>query len=760
MVGRHTIESGQGLKRLQEFFEAALLRHGHARGAFLDEACGSDSGLRQQLNMVLAAHLRSGLVLDRPPVAEIATDGFGPTQPAGPDATPARIGPYRIVRLIGSGGMGSVYEAEQEQPRRTVAVKVLTLCIASRQAMRRFEYESQLLSQLRHPGIAQVFDAGTHTENGQKVPYFVMEYVTGALPVTRHAREKGLSPRQRLELLAGVCDAVHHGHQKGVIHRDLKPSNILVDADGQPRVIDFGVARSTDSDVAATVQTHAGQIVGTLQYMSPEQCAGDSAAVDVRSDVYSLGVVLHELLCGEPPYDLSGKTVYEAMRQIQEPAPAGTDHRHPALRGDLGTIVRKALEKDRDRRYRSAAELGDDLRRYVSGDTILARPPTRAYLLRVFVRRNKTLVAGVAAVILALVLGVIGTGAGLARARAARNEAEQNAREARAFVNYVKLSFASATPDPSRNGVDLRVGDFLDRMGRETAAALAGQPEAEIEVRVMLGQAFNATFAYQDPARTAEQFGRAYELSRSLPGGAESERTLRLAAEYALPLSRLPGREAQARRIASGAHDVARRRLGDTHPVTHRAAHAWGMAVQAGDDPAQAARIMRPVFEQVIGQSPLATAPEAYAVLADLALIVRQDLGDSEQAEVLARRAIERIDAYPRPGEVAIYRSRLTRQLAVARAQQGDPAGAVTYATQALEHGRKWMGRFHPETLMRLCNWAEAMNLAGRHAEAREALESEITAARGVLHEGDENLQLLERSHRGSSARGQSLPPR
>jgi hypothetical protein len=750
VAAQQSVDTSEQLSRLQGLFQAALHRPEPERLEFIAGACEGDTQLQRQLDALLAAHARSELMLDQTPLGLTTVDGSVGPGGGPPETLPDRIGAYRILRLIGSGGMGTVYEAEQEHPRRTVAVKVLTLHIASRQALRRFEYESQLLSRLRHPGIAQVFDAGTHVEQGRKVPFYAMEYVPQALPITRHARAKSLSPRQRIELFASVCDAVHHGHQKGVIHRDLKPSNILVDADANPRVIDFGVARSTDSDVAlATMQTHTGQIVGTLQYMSPEQCAGDAASLDVRTDVYSLGVVLHELLCGQPPYDLGGQTLYEAMRRIQEPAPAVTQ-RHPALRGDLGTIVFKALEKDRDRRYGSAAALGDDLRRFLSGDTILARRPTRAYLLRVFVRRNRMLVAAVAAIILALALGVIGTSVGLARAKTARHDAEQKAREARAFVEYVKLSFASARPDPAHNGVDVRIGDFLDRMGRETAAALAGHPEAEIEVRVMLAQAYNTAFAYQWYAQPAAHFARAYELSRSLPGGAESQRTLRLAADYALPLSHTPGREIEAQRIAQWAWETSRARLGQNHPITHRAAHALGSAIalgikRDGGDFDEAVKVMQPVFDHALKQPPEATPVEAYALMADLTLLVRQDLRESARAERLARAAIERVDAYPRHEEVAVYRSRLTRQLAAARGEQGDFDGAVRYADEGWKHGQKWLGRFHPETLMRLCNWAEAMQTAGRGHEACQRVEQEIAAARGVLRADDSHLQILLR---------------
>ena len=212
---------------------------------------------------------------------------------------PKRIGQYSIKRAIASGGMGTVYEALQEKPRRTVAVKVMRQGIASRSALRRFDYEAQLLARLRHPGIAQVYNAGIHRDGDVTVPYFAMEYIVGGKPVTKYVKDKKLGTRERMKLFSDVCEAVHHGHQKGIIHRDLKPSNILVDSSGQVKIIDFGVARCTDSDMAVTtLQTDVGQLIGTLQYMSPEQCAADPHDIDTRSDVYALGVVFYEMLCG------------------------------------------------------------------------------------------------------------------------------------------------------------------------------------------------------------------------------------------------------------------------------------------------------------------------------------------------------------------------------------------------------------------------------------------------------------------------------
>lgn len=304
----------------------------------------------------------------------------------------SKVGHCTIKAIIGTGGMGTVYEAIQDKTRRRVAVKMIKHGIATDVSLRRFDFEIQLLARLRHPGIAQIYEAGTYNDSMQADgrPYFVMEFIQNAKTITEYIEEKELGIRDRLRLFIQVCSAVEHGHLKGVIHRDLKPGNILVDQKGRTKIIDFGVAKSTDSDIAVhTLWTSAGQIIGTLQYMSPEQCNADPVDVDTRSDLYSLGIILFELLSGKLPYKVSGVPLLEAVRAVQEENPTKLSSIDRCFRGDIETIVVKALEKKSARRYQSVTALKDDINCYLAGDPISARRPSYwFYCKRLFVRHT------------------------------------------------------------------------------------------------------------------------------------------------------------------------------------------------------------------------------------------------------------------------------------------------------------------------------------------------------------------------------------
>lgn len=382
-------------------------------------------------------------------------------------AAPRTIGNYDIIGTLGEGGMGVVYQARQRSPARTVALKIIRPGFATAELVRRLRREADALGLLQHPGIACIYEAGVATLQGpgQDIPqpYIAMELVRG-LPITEHARAHALDTRQRVDLLARVADAVHHAHERGVIHRDLKPRNIFVDDQRQPKVLDFGIAKLAPdaSPTSHTLHTGTGNILGTLDYMSPEQVAADPAAVDARTDVYALGAILFELLTGAPPHDLRTTPIPEALRAIrQDDAPHLSSIRrgHQRFDDDLSTIVAKALDKDPLRRYPSAAALADDLRRYLADEPILARPTTALQQIRKFARRHKAIVAAVVASLAALAIGLVGTLLFAARESAARRLAEARLDQATQSAYRASIAAAHAAIESEDHASALR---YLD----------------------------------------------------------------------------------------------------------------------------------------------------------------------------------------------------------------------------------------------------------------------------------------------------------
>jgi tetratricopeptide (TPR) repeat protein/serine/threonine protein kinase len=437
---------------LKAVFDKALeLDSPTERARYLAEACGGDTGLRAEVESLLQALGQAGSFLEAPALAP----GQSVDQPTTEEGPGTVIGPYKLIESIGEGGMGSVWMAQQQEPvKRLVALKLIKAGMDSKQIIARFEAERQALALMDHPNIARVLDGGT-TASGR--PYFVMDLVKG-MPITRYCDEHHLTPRQRLELFVGVCQAVQHAHQKGIIHRDLKPSNVLValyDGLAVPKVIDFGVAKAAGQSLTdKTLFTGFGAIVGTLEYMSPEQAELNNQDIDTRSDIYSLGVLLYELLTGTTPFsrkDLDIGGVLEMLRVIREQEPtrpstklstaeglptlAANRGTEPAkltrlVRGELDLIVMKALEKDRNRRYETANGFAMDVQRYLADEPVLACPPSAWYRLRKFARRNKRGLA-VAGLVLGFLV-ILGAGAGWAlHDRAAREQevAQESARK-------------------------------------------------------------------------------------------------------------------------------------------------------------------------------------------------------------------------------------------------------------------------------------------------------------------------------------------
>jgi serine/threonine protein kinase len=608
--------ASEHLGRVEELFHAALEVEPGRRRVFVRQVCGSDESLHHAVDSLLAYHTEAENFIEAPAMdlaaRELARDEDfrqGVEKERAAEWLPTQIDCYRITRMLGEGGMGIVYEAEQEQPRRNVALKVIKPGWASPEVLRRFERESQSLARLQHPGIAQIYEAGTADAGFGPQPFFAMELIHGH-PLRDYAAQNHLDTRHRLELMIKICEAVQHAHQRGLIHRDLKPGNILVEESGQPRILDFGVARVTDSDGEMTRETNLGQLVGTLAYMSPEQASGDPHEVDTRSDVYTLGVILYELLSGRLPYDLS-QQLHEAARTIVEddPRPLGAMNR--AYRGDIETIVGKALEKDKARRYGSAAGLAADIQRYLQDEPITARPPSTTYQLQKFARRNRALVTGVVGVIIVLLAGIVVSTREAARAAlerdratyagklatserdhalaaertaiaaetkawteqnravAARQQADIESAKVRAVNDFLQNDLLAqagarsqarpdAKPDP-----DLKVRTALDRSAARVEGKFQGQPLVQASIRQTIGIAYLDLGLFPDAQRQLEV---AADLRlRAL--GAEHPDTLS-SFDYLARVHQEQGERSRAESEYVRVLEGRRRVLGDAHPDT------------------------------------------------------------------------------------------------------------------------------------------------------------------------------------------------
>jgi len=489
------------VQRLKEILLEAQDVPREELGAFLDRACEGDPDLRREAASLLAhatrEALRTGGLDDaiREAVADLPEGSL--------EDHPARIGPYRILGVLGHGGMGAVYRALQTSPiEREVALKLVRWSFDSRRILARFEAERRILARMEHPGIARALDAGTSAEG---LPYFVMELVDG-VPITDYCRTHGLSTRARVGLFLEVCRAVQHAHQKGVLHRDLKPSNLLVtEVDGQPvvKVIDFGIAKAVEEeDRAGTLMTREGQLLGTLEYMSPEQAQGTNAALDIRSDVYALGVVLYEMLAGRLPYDLEGLPTHEAARRVIEEPPAPLHGRRASTTGvsrDLQVIVFKALEKDPERRYATVAALAEDLELLLADQPIRARTPSTAYQLRKLIARNRGPVVFAATLFVLLVAFGVTMSVLFAGQRRERQRAELEAKKAERISEFLQTMITASGPGDA--GGETTISDLLDTAAAKLDSELVEEPEIRIALAGTLAEAYEELEQY-DAARS------------------------------------------------------------------------------------------------------------------------------------------------------------------------------------------------------------------------------------------------------------------
>lgn len=609
------------------------------RIAYLDSACAGNPQVRAALEALLHAQATDPVFLDQaagspgetadlPPAADSLTQPYSPW--GGMEATGMVIaGRYQLLEVIGEGGMGTVYLAQQTEPvKRLVAVKLIKAGMDSRQVVARFEAERQALALMDHPNIAKVLDGGTTsgTPDGANPgrPFFVMELVKG-IPIAKYCDEHRLTLRQRLGLFIPVCQAIQHAHQKGIIHRDLKPSNVLVaryDEKPVPKVIDFGVAKATGQQIAEdTLHTGFGAVVGTVEYMSPEQSSFNQLDVDTRSDIYSLGVVLYELLAGSPPFsrkELEKAGMLEILRVIREqdpPKPSaklssaaalptlaanrGTEPKRltALVRGELDWIIMKALEKDRSRRYETANGLALDLERYLRDEPVAASPPSASYRIRKFLRRHRGAVTAVALVVLALISGIIGTSWGMfaaneawhseaKRAEAetrARAEAQEHAAIAKAVNDFFNelliqadVSKQTAKGDGKKKGKgpdkgrdrDVTVRTLLDRASKNIKGKFADAPLVEAAIRLTIGQAYTALAEFAEAEPHLQQ---AIAL-RTAALGPEHQDTLESKMFLGVLYSHL-GKPAQAGPLFEEVVHKRTAALGPAHPATIKAKH-------------------------------------------------------------------------------------------------------------------------------------------------------------------------------------------
>ncbi len=726
------MERPEHWEKIKHIVGEALELSPELRSTFLDAACAQNPELRAEVDSLLSAHGDAG-ELSLAPWSEQVLDAALVGQ---------SIGPYRLLRKLGEGGMGQVWLAEQTAPvRRQVAVKLISGGMFNSVVLQRFQSERQSLAIMDHPSIAKVFDAGA-TPQGQ--PYFVMEFVEG-LPITKYCDLKKLSIPDRLRLFVQVCDGIQHAHQKAIIHRDIKPANILVvEVDGKPtpRIIDFGLAKAVAApDSGETLFTQAGAFLGTPGYTSPEQSDPSVQDIDTRADVYSLGVVLYELLTGDLPFDpqrLRKQSIDQVLRLLRDedpPSPStkvssdrttssalaalrGTDSAQLAtlLRGDLDWITMKALERDRERRYASPSEFAADLNRYLSNRPVLARPASAGYRLQKYIRRNRVAVSVAAGALVLLLAFTVTQAFQLRRITRERDRANR-------ITAFMTSMFKVSDPSQAR-GNSITAREILDKSSKEIETGLAQDPLLQAQLMDLMGTVYQSLGLFPQSQPLLE---KAVAIRLRLLG-AENPDTLRSQGTLAWSLA-YQSKPADAERMLRETLQTQRRVLGTENADTAATMnHLAGAILFQGHFP-ESDKLNRETLDirrRILGPEHELTLQSMFNLSLEL-----QESGQYAEAEKWQLEALEiqrRVLGPYHPSTLASMRS-----LAAIYDDEGHFPQAEKLFRETLELDRKYWGPEHPETLRCMHRLALVIFEQGRYKEAEPQIRELLAVKRRVL---------------------------
>jgi eukaryotic-like serine/threonine-protein kinase len=760
--------SPEDWQRIKELFDAALEAEPARRSSLLQERC-SDVNVRAEVERLLREHDQAWSFLSSPVIGSLTSDNLiGPQE--------RNFDSYHLIERIGEGGMGEVWLAEQREPvRRRVAIKLIKAGMDTREVVARFESERQALALMDHPSIAKVFDAGS-TPEGR--PYFVMEYVPG-IPITIYCDRHKLTTRERMELFIQVCEGVQHAHQKAIIHRDLKPSNILVsEVDGKPipRIIDFGLAKATSQRLTdGSIYTRVGAVLGTLEYMSPEQADSGGEDIDTRTDVYSLGVVLYQLLAGALPLDLKKLAYEEVLHRIREqdvPRPSsrilskgedsaitaqnrGTDP--PSLtrqlRGDPDALVLKALEKDRKRRYGSPAELAADIGRYLHNEPVAAHPPSAAYRARKYLRRHRMGVALAGVGLLLLIGFAITEAVQLRRITEERDRATRERDRADRITQFMTGMFKVSDPSESR-GNTVTAREILDKAANEIETGLSNDSVLQAKMMYTMGVTYLSLGLF---SRAQLLLERTVEIQTSVLGPRHPD-TLTSKSLLAHTLT-YEGRYAEAEKLARETVEVQQQVLGSRNQDTLRSNSTLAVVLTREGRYAEAEKLARETLDiqrQVLGPEHRDTLDS----MNNLAGALEQD-GRHAEAEQLWRETLDTLRRVLGPEHPDTLTS--MQNLGVALKEEGRYVEAEKLQRETLDIDRRIFGIEHPRTALLMLGLAETLLAEGRYAESEELFHKTFEIQRHILgpdHPSTLNsleYEAINLSHEGRYSEAKSL---